>query len=113
MIAKNYLAESEIKELNRLTDILLSIFEDQLAIGKLTLMDEATSLLERQLNGLGRPILRHGGTVKHSTAERHVELQYARFDNRRRERRRIEAENELRALKAAEKGLPKTPKSRR
>jgi hypothetical protein len=28
LVAKNYLAPSELKELNRLTDILLSIFED-------------------------------------------------------------------------------------
>ena len=32
--SKNYLAEREIKELNRLTTILLDIFEDQLDIGR-------------------------------------------------------------------------------
>jgi hypothetical protein len=35
LVAKNYLAAAEIKELNRLTSILLDIFEDQLEIGKL------------------------------------------------------------------------------
>ena len=34
-VAKNYLAENEIKELNRLTVILLDIFEDQLDVGKI------------------------------------------------------------------------------
>lgn len=33
-VAKNYLAPNEIEELNRLTGILLDIFEDQLKIGK-------------------------------------------------------------------------------
>jgi hypothetical protein len=34
--AKNYLAPLELKELNRLTTILLDIFEDQLDVGRLT-----------------------------------------------------------------------------
>jgi hypothetical protein len=42
--AKNYLADSELRELNRLTTIILDIFEDQLAIGKLTLMSHVSAL---------------------------------------------------------------------
>lgn len=45
-VAKNFLGGSEIKELNRLTGILLDVFEDQLEIGKLTLMSEADRLLD-------------------------------------------------------------------
>jgi len=44
-VAKNYLATPEVRELNRLTVILLDIFEDQLALGKLTSMAEAEGLL--------------------------------------------------------------------
>ncbi|WP_234901833.1 RhuM family protein [Agrobacterium rubi] len=40
-VSKNYLAESEVKELNRLTTILLDIFEDQLDIGRLVVMQDA------------------------------------------------------------------------
>lgn len=69
LIAKNYLGQSELKELNRLTDILLSIFEDQLELGKLTKMAQATALLEQQLRSLNRQVLRHGGNVKHSTTQ--------------------------------------------
>ena len=112
LVAKNYLAEAEIKELNRLTDILLSIFEDQLDIGKLTLMAEASTLLERQLRNLNRSVLRHGGTVKHSTAERVAKAAYTKFDKARRELRRVEAERELTELKSAAKELPKTKRKR-
>jgi len=98
--------------LNRLTDILLSIFEDQLDLGKLTIMNDATVLLERQLQGLNRAVLRHGGNVKHETAERHVELQYARFDMKRRELRRQQADKELSQLKGVSKGLPKGRKEK-
>lgn len=112
LIAKNYLAEAEIKELNRLTDILLSIFEDQLDVGKLTKMAHATALLEQQLRSLNRQVLRHGGSVKHSTAERFAKLNYARFDKARREARRIAADKELTELKAAATNLPKPKKAK-
>ena len=69
-IAKNYLAEREIRELNRLTTILLDIFEDQLDIGKLTLMSDAERLLEQQLQQLNRTVLRSGGSVESSKAPR-------------------------------------------
>lgn len=108
LVAKNYLTQPEIKELNRLTDILLSIFEDQLDIGKLTLMAEASALLDSQLRQLQRPVLRTGGAVKHSTAERLAKASYARFDRQRRLAREMAAVEELAELKAADKELPKT-----
>lgn len=67
-VSKNYLAEPEIKELNRLTTILLDIFEDQLEIGRLIVMQDAQDLLDRQLQHLNRVVLRTGGSVKASAA---------------------------------------------
>ena len=112
LVAKNYLAEAEIKELNRLTDILLSIFEDQLAIGKLTLMSEATTLLDGQLESLSRPVLRCGGSVNHLTAEQYAKNQYLKFDRVRREFRKLEADKELAELKRLGASLPKIKKPR-
>jgi len=37
-VSKNYLVEGEIKELNRLTTILLDVFEDQLDLGRISTM---------------------------------------------------------------------------
>ena len=65
LVAKNYLGPAEITELNRLTTILLDIFEDQLDIGKLTTMAEAGELLDNQLKGLNRLVLTHGGKMSH------------------------------------------------
>lgn len=61
VISKNYLLEPEIRELNRLTTILLDIFEDQLDLGRLVVMRDAEQLLDRQLEQLGRNVLRGGG----------------------------------------------------
>ena len=52
-ISKNYLAEAELKELNRLTTILLDIFEDQLDLGRLVVMEDARKLLDGQLKNIG------------------------------------------------------------
>ena len=71
-IAKNYLTAAEIKELNRLTTILLDIFEDQLDIGRLTMMADAEALLNQQLQFLGRPVLKTGGKVSSVKAKEHA-----------------------------------------
>ena len=111
--AKNYLHDTELRELNRLTTILLDIFEDQLDIGKLTLMSEAATLLDAQLKNLNRSVLRHGGNVSHDDAEAHAKREYKAFDERRRALRAEQTAKELAALKAAGKTLPKTGRPRK
>ncbi len=106
-VAKNYLAPGEIEELNRVTGILLDVFEDQLKIGKLTLMSEARTLLDAGLKHLSRPILTHGGRKSHAEAEQVAEIEYAKFDYIRREYRRLEADQEIAQLKEAAAALPK------
>lgn len=109
-VSKNYLTETELRELNRLTTILLDIFEDQLDLGRLTMMEDARSLLDRQLAQLGRGILRRGGSVKAEDARRHAEDEYARFDERRKIERHLEADEQIEALMREAKQLPRTPR---
>ena len=106
-ISKNYLAETEVRELNRLTTILLDIFEDQADLGRLTLMSEATELLERQLSGLGRAVLRSGGSVSMSEATRHAEREYETFKAEQKRLRHAQADRAIAAIKAAQKQLKK------
>lgn len=110
LVAKNYLAPAEITELNRLTGILLDIFEDQLDVGRLTTMGDATRILDEQLASLGRGVLRGGGQVSHKDAENAARAHYKQFDKARRLARREQADEELRALKATEGALPKRRK---
>lgn len=106
-ISKNYLIESEIKELNRLTTILLDVFEDQLDIGKLMNMRQAESLLDQQLKHLNRTILKHGGVVKSESAKAHARAEYERFDTKRKALKHSRAKEVLVSLKQQEKALPK------
>lgn len=109
-VSKNYLGETEIKELNRLTTILLDIFEDQLDIGRLVVMQDAQNLLDQQLRQLGRTVLRGGGSVKASDAKRVAEAQYEKFDRQRKLERHREADERIAALAKEAKKLPKTPR---
>jgi len=110
VISKNYLAEAEIRELNRLTTILLDIFEDQLDLGRLVVMQDAQNLLDRQLEQLGRSILRHGGSVKATDAKRAAERQYEKFDLNRKLERQKQAEQLIGRLASEARKLPKTPR---
>jgi hypothetical protein len=103
---KNYLAEGELKELNRLTSILLDVFEDQLKLGRLTKMDECSVLLDDQLRGLGRSVLERPGPPRSDVANKHAKAQYKIFDEQRRAALKVQADKELRELKAAAKSLP-------
>ncbi|MFT4252174.1 MAG: RhuM family protein [Caulobacter sp.] len=113
VVAKNYLAPAEIRELNRLTDILLGIFEDQLEIGRLVMMEQAAELLDQQLANLNRLVLDHGGSIRHDRAEAQARAQYKLFDDRRSAVRRAEADHDIAALKAVGEALPKTRPSRK
>ena len=106
-VSKNYLAEGEIRELNRLTTILLDIFEDQAELGRLVVMADATRLLEAQLQGLGRTVLRHGGSVDRRSAIGHAEREYEAFDAAHRQSAHDEADARIAALAREAKGLPK------
>lgn len=106
-VSKNYFGDAEVRELNRLTTILLDIFEDQADLGRLVMMDDARALLDRQLAMLGRVVLAHGGNVSAADARRHAERQYALYDAKRKAERRAEADRAIEALRNADKELPR------
>lgn len=108
--SKNFLAEAEIRELNRLTTILLDIFEDQLDQGRIMVMQDARELLDRQLTGLGRTILRGGGSISAEDAKRHAEREYAKFDEQRKIERRRAADERIASLSKEAKRLPRKPR---
>lgn len=109
LVSKNYLADGEIRELNRLTTILLDIFEDQLDIGRLVAMSDARRLLDQQLSNLNRTVLNHGGQVRMEEAKAKAEREYDRFDAARKLQRNEDADALIRRLKDEEKALPSKP----
>jgi hypothetical protein len=110
VVSKNYLRAPEVKELNRLTTILLDIFEDQLEIGRIIVMDDARRLLAQQLQQLGRAILQGGGSVKASEAKHLAEREYLKFDRDRKLRRHQDADERISDLAKQARGLGKAPR---
>ncbi|MFA5122440.1 RhuM family protein [Zavarzinia sp.] len=111
-VSKNYFSDAEIRELNRLTGIVLDIFEDQLDLGRLVVMADAGRLLDQQLRQLGRAVLSSGGSVKVADAKKHAELQYEIFSVKRKVERHAEADKVLKELRDTDKSLPRSRKPR-
>ena len=105
-VSKNYLAEAEIRELNRLTDLLLTLFEDQLEQGRLVVMDDARRLLDAQLKQTGRSVLQDGGTVSRKQADKRALAEYEKFNTIRKAERKAQADERISALRAEVRTLP-------
>ncbi|MEX2536300.1 MAG: virulence RhuM family protein [Trueperaceae bacterium] len=88
-IAKNYLSEEEIRELNRVVTMYLDFAEDQTRRKKLMHMAGWVERLDAFLQFNERNILTHAGTVSREFAERHARDE---FEKHEAERRRLEAE---------------------
>lgn len=99
-VSKNYLAEAEIRELNRLTTILLDIFEDQAELGRLVVMADARRLLDDQLRGLGRTVLGGGGRVSAEAAKEKALREYDAWKDRQKALRHEQADAVIAELAA-------------
>jgi hypothetical protein len=112
-VAKNYLREDEITELNRIVVMFLDFAEDQARRRKQIFLHNWQSRLDDFLRLNERPILPHGGKVSREKADALAEHEYDRFAARRRTRLEDEAEADtLKLLEDEVKRLPR-PKRRR
>ncbi|ALL79533.1 2-hydroxyacid dehydrogenase (plasmid) [Pseudonocardia sp. EC080610-09] len=106
-VAKNYLSEQEVSDLNLLTTRFLDFAEDRARRRQSILMSEWVSQTDRFIDFDERPLLRDAGSVSAAEAKAVADDRYARFDSRRRadEARRAELEEaeDLRALAEIEK----------
>lgn len=87
-VAKNYLSQPEITELNRVVTMYLDFAEDQARRKKPMHMAEWVQRLDAFLQFNERNVLTHAGAVSHQLAEEHAHAQFERYDA---ERRRLEA----------------------
>jgi len=83
VIAKNYLNEKELSELNRVVSMYLDYAEDQAKRHKPMHMTEWVSRLDAFLQFNERNILKHAGTISHELAQAHALEQFSRYDTKR------------------------------
>lgn len=113
-VAKNYLREGEIDELNRIVTMWLDFAEDQAKRRKEVFLKDWEAKLNDFLKFNEREVLPGAGSRSHKQAIAHAEAEYERFAAQR--RALLEAEGEasnMQILEAAAKELPKpTSKTR-
>lgn len=110
-VAKNYLREDEIEELNRIVVMFLDFAEDQARRKKQIFLQNWVTRLHDFLNLNERAILPDAGKVSREEAHRLAEEEYERFATRRREALEAQGEADLLGLLDAEvKKLPKPKK---
>jgi len=101
-VAKNYLHEDEIAELNRIVVMFLDYAEDQARRRKQIFMQNWQEKLDDFLHFNERAVLETSGSVSRMAADQHVHDEYALFEQRRREALELEA---MKQLEAAAKQL--------
>ena len=107
-VAKNYLHESEIAELNRIVTMWLDFAEDQARRRKEVFLKDWAEKLDAFLQFNDRDVLEGAGRISRKQAEAHAEGEYEQFAARRRAFLEAEGvESSVRALEDAANALPK------
>ncbi len=107
-VAKNYLNEKEVSELNRIVTMWLDYAEDQARRRKEVFLKDWAERLDAFLKFNERDVLEGAGKMTKKQADAYAEAQYEEFAARR--RALLEAEGEefsMRALEDAARALPK------
>ena len=102
-IAKNYLREKEISELNRIVSMYLDFAEDQARRRKVLYMRDWKEKLNAFLQFNERDILTHAGRVEKAVADQLAVEEYDKFEARR---LKAEATADEKAFEQAIKQLP-------
>lgn len=110
-IAKNYLREDEIQQLNRIVVMFLDFAEDQAQRRKQIFLQNWQTRLDDFLRLNERAILPDAGKVSREQADAVAEREYENFAARR--RGELEDAGELEALKQIENQIKKLPKPRK
>lgn len=104
VVAKNYLAQEEVEELDRIVVMYLDYAEDQARRRKSVTMREWSDKLDAFLSFNDRAVLTHAGQISHEVAEKLAHDRYEQFDTHRREAERLAADAEdVRALEEVSK----------
>jgi len=110
-VAKNYLNEQEIDELNRIVVMWLDFAEDQARRRKQIFMQDWKTKLDEFLAFNERDVLDNAGRISMADAQEQAKGQYDQFSERRRRHKELEGQEEnIKALEDAAKRLPKRDK---
>jgi len=93
-IAKNYLDQEEIKDLNEIVTMYLDYAERQARQLKTVSMEQWSDKLDAFLEFNEQELLTHAGKVKAEVARKTAENRYGEYDKKRKKNEAIQADNE-------------------
>ena len=96
-IAKNYLKEDEIEQLNRIVTMWLDFAEDQAKRRKQVFMKDWEQKQDEFLRFNERRVLPNAGRVSKQTAEDHAKAEFDKYEIHRREHK--ESKGELQTIR--------------
>lgn len=100
-VAKNYLREDEVKELNRIVNMWLDFAEDQALRRKQVFLQDWADKLDQFLSFNDRDILNGAGKISKKAADEKAKLEFENFAEQRRRLKEAEGEKiNIAALKA-------------
>ncbi|KJS39993.1 MAG: 2-hydroxyacid dehydrogenase [Rhodospirillaceae bacterium BRH_c57] len=110
-IAKNYLTEDEVTELNRIVTMFLDFAEDRVAHRKHLTLEEWRNNVDRFITFNERPLLDNAGRISRNGMMKIAHERYDAFDRHRKQAEAIAADaedmEELKAIEAAAKAAKK------
>ncbi|PWU09615.1 MAG: hydroxyacid dehydrogenase [Verrucomicrobia bacterium] len=109
-VAKNYLNEQEITELNRIVTMFLDFAEDQSRRRKQVFLSDWRGKLDDFLRFNERQVLPDLGAVSREEADLKAQAEYERFAERRRALAEAEGEKALHQLEETAKKIPRKKK---
>lgn len=112
-VAKNYLREDEISELNRIVVMFLDFAEDQARRRKQIFLGDWQVKLDEFLRFNDRLVLPGAGSVSREAADKAAEREYERFAERRRAESEAQGERDaMRALEETARAVAKNKPSK-
>ncbi|MBN2640349.1 MAG: virulence RhuM family protein [Victivallales bacterium] len=93
-VAKNYLKEEEITELNRIVTMCLDYAEDQARRRKQIFLQDWETKIDQFLEFNERNVLHGSGSKKRADANQHASREYDKFDETRREKHLLQSEKD-------------------
>ncbi len=106
IVAKNYLLEHEIEELNRIVTMWLDFAEDQARRRKLVFLLDWEEKLDDFLEFNDRSVLKHAGSISKKEAESHAYTEYEQYaDERRKHKEQLGTVDSIRMLEETAKRI--------
>lgn len=109
IVAKNYLRDDELRELNRIVSMFLDYAEDRATQRRTLTMADWRGYVDRFVEFNERPLLQGAGRVSHEDMQQIAHERFAAFDAKRRRADALAADAaDLAELEAIEKRLPRS-----